>query len=243
MTDFDSIAPTAGDVGNTFEWIYDICADPTNPAWLNVPDITGLTPNATPKLKDVTTYANKGQTAQRKTGEDFALSVQVKGVRDETGEFQPELLVLINAADAVGDDNVIGYRYYHATSGVLAYQGTAAVQWSRANTGNDDPEFFQFELTGQGDRKKIPNPALGPAVPVITAVNPSGAAATDTIYVEGTKFTGATAVTIGGVAATSFQVIHDQLLTAVVPAGAAGSAPIVVTNAAGASEPFAYERG
>jgi hypothetical protein len=161
MTTLDDIAPTAGDVGNTFEWIFDITADPTlpTPTWLNVPDMTGFTPNATPKLKDVTTYANKGQTAQRKTGEDFALSVQVKGVRDETGEFQPELLALINAADSDGDENIIGYRYYHATSAALAYQGTAAVSWSRVNTGNDDPEFFQFELTGQGDRKKITNPA------------------------------------------------------------------------------------
>lgn len=162
MTNFDDISPTTGDSGNSFEWIWDITDDPTivSPSWLNVPDITGLTPNPTPKLKDGTTYANKGQTAQSKTGEDFALQVQVKGVKDVSGEFQPELLLLINAADSVGADNVIGYRYYHATSPSLAYQGTAAVNWSRVNTGNDDLEFFQFELTGQGDRVKIPNPGV-----------------------------------------------------------------------------------
>jgi len=162
MTAFDSITPTSGDVGNSFEWIWDICANPTapSPTWVNVPDITGLTPNPAPKYKDGTTYANKGQTSQSKTGEDFTLSVQVKGVKDVTGEFQPELLILIEAADSIGDENVIGFRYYHATSPSLAYQGTAAVNWSRANTGNDDIEFFQFELTGQGDRVKIPNPAV-----------------------------------------------------------------------------------
>ena len=161
MTDFDDIAPTPGDVGNSFEWIWDITADPTAlpAAWVNVPDITGLTPNPAPKYKDGTTYANKGQTSQSKTGEDFSLQVQVKGVKDVTGEFQPELLILINAADAIGDANVIGFRYYHASSPSLAYQGTAAVNWSRVNTGNDDIEFFQFELTGQGDRVKISNPA------------------------------------------------------------------------------------
>lgn len=162
MTNFDDIAPTTGDVGSSFEWIYDICQDPTasSPTWLNVPDITGLNPNPAPKFKDGTTYANKGQTSQTKTGEDFTLSVQVKGVKDASGEFQPELLVLINAADAIGDDNVIGVRYYHATSPTLAYQLTAAVNWSRVNTGNDDLEFFQFELTSQGDRVRITNPAV-----------------------------------------------------------------------------------
>lgn len=162
MTDFDSISPTAGDVGNSFEWIWDITSSPTSqtPTWINVPDMTGFTPNAAPKFKDGTTYANKGQTSQSKTGEDFTLQVQVKGVRGSNGEFQSELLVLIEAADSIGADNVIGYRYYHATSPSLAYQGTAAVNWSRVNTGNDDIEFFQFELTGQGDRAKITNPGV-----------------------------------------------------------------------------------
>lgn len=163
MTAFDDLAPTQGDQGNSFEWLWDINTGTVEtPVWSNVPDITGLTPNATPKLKDGTTYANKGSTSQSKTGEDFTLAIQVKGVKDETGEFQAELIALIEAADAVGGDNVLGYRYYHATSPSLAYEGTASVNWSRANTGNDDLEFFSFDLAGQGDRKKITNPGLTP---------------------------------------------------------------------------------
>jgi hypothetical protein len=162
MTQFDDVAPTQGSAASSFEWIWDICADITaDPkVYLNVPDITGLTPTPAPKLKDGSTYANKGQTSQSKTGEDFTMQVQVKGVKDAQGEFQPELIALIEAADAIGGENVIGYRYYHATSAALAYEGTAAVNWSRVNTGNDDLEWFQFEFTGQGDRKKITNPAL-----------------------------------------------------------------------------------
>lgn len=159
MANLADIAPTQGDNGNSFEWLWDISSDTESPTWLNVPDITGLTPAAPPKLKDDTTYANKGQTSQTKTGEDFTLQVQVKGVKDETGEFQPELIALITAADSTGDDNVIAYRYYHATSAALAYQGTATVEWTRANTDNDSVEFFSFTLTGRGDRVKITNPA------------------------------------------------------------------------------------
>lgn len=187
MTTFDSIEPTQGDVGNSFEWIWDVATSLTTPSWLNVPDITGLQPQPSPKFKDGTTYANKGQTSQSKTGDDFTIQVQVKGVRDNTGEFQPELVALINAADSTGADNLIAYRYYHATSPTLAYQGTAAVQWTRANTGNDDLEFFSFTLTGQGDRVKITNPGLA-----------SGAKTNWTLTIGGAPTGGSFTVAING---------------------------------------------
>lgn len=80
-------------------------------------------------------------------------------------------------------------------------------------------------------------------VPALTTALPSGAEATDTVTVTGSGFTGTTGVTIGGTAATSFTAVSNTSLTFVVPAGSAGSAPIVVTNAAGASAPLAYTRG
>ena len=163
MTDFNDITPTAGDAANSFEYIFDMCVDPTAeaPEWKNIPDITGLTPTATPKQKDGTTYAHKGQTSQDKTGEDFTLSVQIKGIRQADGEFQDYLVDLIKAADSKGQANIVGLRYYDAYSKVLAYQLTASVNWSRANTGNDDLEFFSFEFTGKGDRVRIESPAAG----------------------------------------------------------------------------------
>lgn len=38
MTAFDDVAPTAGDQANSFEWIWDVCADPAavSKVWLNV---------------------------------------------------------------------------------------------------------------------------------------------------------------------------------------------------------------
>jgi len=161
-TTFADVQPTAGDQAGTYEWLWDIAApSATTPTtWVNVPDITGLTPTPAPKFKDGTTYANKGNTSQSKTGEDFTMTVSVKGVKDTEGEFQPELLILFAAADSKGAANIIHYRYYHATSASLAYQGTASVQWARDNTGNDDLEMFGMTLTGQGDRVKITNPGL-----------------------------------------------------------------------------------
>lgn len=81
------------------------------------------------------------------------------------------------------------------------------------------------------------------AVPLITSATPSGALATKIVLIVGSRFTGVTAVTFGGVAATAFSVLSDHMLAATMPAGAAGAAAILVTNAGGVSASFAYTRG
>ena len=71
--------------------------------------------------------------------------------------------------------------------------------------------------------------------PTVTSVNtpigPTVGGASVTI--TGTNFTGTTGVTIGGVAATSVSVVSDTSLTCTIPAGAAGGASVLVTNASG----------
>ena len=71
--------------------------------------------------------------------------------------------------------------------------------------------------------------------PSITALSPASAGAGATVTITGTGFTAATAVTFGGVAATSFTVDSDTQVTAVVPAGS-GTAEVQVTTAGGASD-------
>lgn len=80
-------------------------------------------------------------------------------------------------------------------------------------------------------------------VPIITGVLPSAQVATEAISIKGSRFAGSTAVTIGGTAATAFDVISDTEIVAVMPSGSAGSAPVIVTNAGGASAAFGYTRG
>ncbi len=109
--------------------------------------------------------------------------------------------------------------------------------------GDDGPVQFTVPLLQAGNYTGYFTLGGIGVAPVITAATPSGAVATDTVTVTGTGFTGATAVTIGGTSATSFNVVSNTSLTLVVPAGSAGSAPIVVTTPAGASNSFAYTRG
>ena len=53
------------------------------------------------------------------------------------------------------------------------------------------------------------------------------------VYVRGDNFTGATSVTFGGTAGTSFSVVDDNTIKVTTPAKAAGSYDVVVVKGAG----------
>ncbi len=87
-----------------------------------------------------------------------------------------------------------------------------------------------------------PAPAPAPsAAPVITNISTaSGAAAGgDTVTLNGSGFTGVTAVTFGGVAAPSVTPDHDTVLTVVTPPGS-GTVDVVVSSPAGDSAPISF---
>ena len=94
--------------------------------------------------------------------------------------------------------------------------------YSRSSTA---PSIGAFEFNGAA-------PAPAPTITSISPVTGSAAGGT-TITITGTDFTGATAVTIGGIAASSFTVVNSTTITAVTPAHAAGAAGVEVTTATG----------
>lgn len=252
MTNPTDVKPTQGINASSFEWLLDIALVPVSPAapsWLNYPDITALQPNGTPKTSDGTTYANKGQDDVSTIGESFNLALNGKIVKNALGEAMPVVSLLIDAADAHldgGDPSkkVILARYYHFSIPDLAYEFSAEVNWARQNTGNADNEFFSFTLTSKGDRKKISNPAVGPAVaPTIDSATPSGAAEGEWVQIVGTGLNRVTNVTFGGTVATVILPVSESQLFAQMPAGTSGSAPIIATSPAGSSTGFAYTRG
>lgn len=71
--------------------------------------------------------------------------------------------------------------------------------------------------------------------PAVTAISPNlvHIFGGRTVTITGTGFTDATAVTFGGTAATSFTVLDDTSIQAVVPAGSIGPASVLVTTPAG----------
>lgn len=74
-------------------------------------------------------------------------------------------------------------------------------------------------------------------LPTVTGISPAtGATLGGTaVTISGTNFVGVTAVTIGGAAATSVNVISDTQITAVTPAGTAGTASVQVSALGGTS--------
>jgi hypothetical protein len=250
MTAYDDLEPVAGDVANTYEWMFDInTGTAAAPVWTNVPEITGLDPQFTATLDDISTYANKGKQSQIKSGETFVLNGNVLKKRvPGTNLFYPWYMALKNAADAIGVANKIGFRFYDALGADEAYQGTVLVAHpKRQNTGTTGAEFAQFALTGGGDVVPIDNPLAGTQVPLITGVDEVTASAPpitgQLVSLFGDRFDGVTGLKVGAVAVTEFNVISAQVIAFVMPSGAAGSAPITVTNGAGVSAGFPLTRG
>ncbi len=78
-----------------------------------------------------------------------------------------------------------------------------------------------------------------PAAPTITGLTP-GSGPTEggeSVVITGTDFTGATAVSFGGVAASSFTVNSATRITATTPASPAGSVPVSIINPQGTNTP------
>jgi len=78
--------------------------------------------------------------------------------------------------------------------------------------------------------------------PTILSATPPGAEATETVTITGTGLSGVTGVKFGSSNATSFDAVSATEITAVMPAGSAGSAQITVTTPSGTAT-FPYTRG
>ncbi|MBF6394017.1 IPT/TIG domain-containing protein [Nocardia farcinica] len=108
------------------------------------------------------------------------------------------------------------------------------------------------ETLGYSLKNVICGPGVGPlldemgfeavaAVPTISSHLPAGtlaAAGGESVALLGQHFTGTSAVTVGGTAATDYTVVDDGTLAITTPAKTAGSHNIVVTNATGPSTPY-----
>jgi len=159
--------------------------------------------------------------------------------------YDPGQEILRRASRGMGNANRVKVRVYEMEPDgprVEAYSGYVLVTWSPDGGGMDALDTVSFALVGQGKCSEIAHPEGIVALPTIQSVLPSDAVAGSTIAIEGAYFTGVTGaagVKIGGTNATSYNVLSDGTILAVVPAGSVGSAPVTV----GASAEFAYTRG
>lgn len=225
------------------------------PDWQSVRRISGFAPTFPRIDSDVATNDDEGDPNVDISGRGFSASFNVQGNRSTaTGLYLRELELLLAAAIEKGDGAVVEIRWYHKpavgkANPTRAGRVLCTVDATLGNTGVTGAETHAITLTGKGGQERIANPYVAPAVgtskPSLRSASPTAQTAGKQVTVVGSALSGATAVKFGAVAAPAgtFTVVNDATLIVTVPAGSAGSAPIVVTNANGDSEALPYTRG
>ena len=216
--------------------------------WLQLNGVNDFKSSVKPNLVEASAYDTNGSASSEKTFEEWSAAVTVfrrlaAGVYDAAQE-----LVRGRTVGQFGDNCRVGVRWYDKDGGPEAYKGVAIVEWERSQTGVKDLDAVTISFTGTDvPLAPIANPGVAPTVPLVLSALPASVAVGGVVTITGSGFTGTIATTgvkFNSVNATTWSVVSDQVIVAVMPAGAAGVGNIVVTNAVGASTPaFPYTRG
>lgn len=213
--------------------------------WVSLKGIDDLNPAISPNLVPADDYDSNGFSSFEKTMQGWVLTI--KALRKTTaGVFDPGQELVRAAQLQFGDLARVNVRWYDRNGVAEAFQGVAVVGYTASKTGVADLDEVTITLTGDGILSAIANPYAAAAVPVVLAASPSGASVGQLVTITGTGFVGTvvtTGVKFNAVNATSWSVVSDNTIVAIMPAGSAGVGNIVVTNAAGSSTSFAYTRG
>jgi hypothetical protein len=221
----------------------DVSSDGTT--WTQLLGVTDFNPQVTPNMQDSSTYDSDGWGSSEITMNKWSLAIKVLR-QTNAGVFDPGQELVRARVAQFGDNARIYVRYYDNSGAPEAYSGRAIVEFNRSKTGVADLDEASITMTGDGALTPIANPYAPAVVPTILSASPSGAATGEQVEITGSGFTGTvagTGVKFGATAATSWLVLSDSVIVAVMPTGSAGAANIVVTNATGASTAFSYTRG
>lgn len=208
-------------------------------------DINNLAGNPTPITVNREVYGTKGRQSQDIIGYNFAPSFSVEGVRDpQTKQLvaaQAWLVDLLNAAYAEGEDNKREFQWFDALDPRLpAFEGKFSVAVADLNTGYADKGGWTFTLTNDGVVERIESPIAGDGTAILESAAPAGQGPGDLIVVRGYNLLGTVSATIDGIAVDEIRAVDDNAVVLAIPAAVAGSAPIILTNATGASQPLPY---
>jgi hypothetical protein len=222
----------------------DVSSD--NATWIKLGAINDFAPTENPTTQPADTYDTNGFNAFEKTMTGWKLVAKFFMPTTASVPSDPGQAILQATRFQFGTAARAYVRWYDRNGGTEAYSGLALVDWNQSKTSVPDIAEVTATLTGDGVLTQISNPYASTAVPVITSVTPSGQTVTNLITITGGGFIGTvptSGVTVGGVNSTGWTVVSDNTIIAKIPTGSAGSAPIIVTNAIGASASFAYTRG
>lgn len=215
-------------------------------SWVPLGAINDFAPTENPTTQGADTYDTNGFNAFEKTMTGWKCVSKFYMPTTAQVPSDPGQALLQATRFQFGTAARIYTRWYDRNGGTEAFSGLALVDWNQSKTSVPDIAEVTATLTGDGILTQISNPYASAVVPVILSVTPTAQTATNLITITGGGFLGTvatTGVTVGGVNSTGWTVISDNTIVAKIPTGSAGSAPIIVTNAIGASAGFAYTRG
>jgi hypothetical protein len=217
--------------------------------WLPLNGIDDWNDDVDPQIEATDAYDTNGWSSSEVTLQKWSATASVFR-RIVAGVYDPGQELVRACRGQFGDQARIGCRFYDRNNGPEAYNGVALVKWARNNTGVTNVEKATITLTGTDvPLTSIANPNTATSAPTVLSATPTAVAVGGIVEITGVGFATidpghlATAVKFGGTNATSYIVVSDNVIVAVMPAGSAGSAAVVVTNPTGASNSLPYTRG
>ncbi len=217
-------------------------------AWINITgDVNNLDPAPSPITVQREAYGTKGRTSQDITGYNFAPTFDVEVIRDPvTQQIVAAQSWLIDLMSAAVSEGGLNKREFQIITDALdprmpAFEGSFSVAFARGTSGYADKAVLRFTLNNDGVVRRITSPVAGTGVATIETVQPTAQAAGVMVAVRGSGLGSYVSATVQAKPVTLARVVDDSTLVIQIPTGVtAGAAPVVVTNAKGASAAFAY---
>lgn len=169
------------------------------------------------------------------------------GVATKSGFFFGQLLTVTSFTPTSGATGTVititGTNFNGITA--VTFGGVNAFNFSVANSTTINATVFNgasgyVKVTNAGGADSLPGFTYIPPPPQITSFNPQSGTTGTTVWISGSNFNGATAVSFGGVAASSFSVSSSSLITAIVGNGASGNVSVTTSGGTAALPGFTY---
>lgn len=241
---YDTTAPSAGSVALAHERLI---RQKIDGMFRNITgDVNNLSLNPAPVTVQREVYGQKGAQSTNVLNRNYAPSFDVEVVRDPVTKrivaAQDWVLDLVRAAYANGDDNKRDFQIFTDAMDerMPVLEGRYSVTVSEGSTGYADKGVLSFTLNNDGNIKQIDSPLAGTGAPTLESVSPAGQAAGEQVVIRGYYLSDVTEITFDGTAVTDFSIVDAYSVVAVIPEAVTGTVDVVVTNAAGASDPTSY---
>ncbi len=174
-------------------------------------------------------------------GTTYTITVTTTGSGNKGLEVSPQDLsgnLLGTMIAGTGTKLLGGGKYLTHTTPKTGSSATWTFQWIAPAAGTGDVTFYgAFAVTDKATKKStllIKEAVAITVAPSLVSFSPTSALAGATLTLKGTNFNNASGVSIGGANASSFTVVSDSVITAVVSASST-SGDVVVTNSIGSS--------